>query len=183
MESPAAPAPPGGIAERLRDFLRSLPIDTCARLLETIENAKRAGDNFPGAELIAGELSAIVASGVVRAPRRNVPQRFFFSLFEPFLVDESLPDKTAARIERASLRPVWNWMSRDLLPKDFAAYEREVGQALAGNDAEKARNLTVKLQKSLPPLVRAVLAAKGDEAQRRKVIGQLGGERVAEDLK
>jgi hypothetical protein len=173
----------GRVATRLRDFLRGLPAETCIRIMEALERAKLAGESFPGADLIAAELGAIVSAQRRRKPRGPSPQRYFFALFEPFLVDEHLPDKQAARIERASLQPIWNWLARDLVPEDIAAFEQEVTAAILAKDIETARAHTARFQKMLAPILKAALAAQGDEAARRKTVSQMGGQRVFDDLR
>jgi hypothetical protein len=182
MDATATAGTSERMAARLREFLRTLPVETCARILDALDRAREAGEAFPGAELIDRELRSIVRA-TRQAQPRNLAQRHFFAVLEPFLTDEALPFKRAARIERASLPPIWNWLSRDIVPADFAAYAENVAAALARQDVEKARTLTAKLHRSLVPIARAALHARGDEAQQRKVAAQVGGQRVVDDLR
>ena len=59
----------GAASRRLREFLRSLPVDTCIRIMEALEQAKIAGESFPGADMISAELVAVVSAQRRRAPR------------------------------------------------------------------------------------------------------------------
>jgi hypothetical protein len=173
----------GSVATRLRDFLRTLPPETCIRIMEALERAKLAGESFPGADLIAAELGAIVSAQRRRKPRGPSPQRYFFALFEPFLVDEHLPDKQAGRIERASLVPIWNWLARDLVPGEIAAFNEAMVVAILANDVETARAHTARLHKTLAPILKTAVAAREDEAAQRKAVSQIGGPRVFDDLR
>jgi hypothetical protein len=172
----------GGIAERLGAFLRTLPIATCIKILDALERAALAGDRVPGADLIASELAAIISSRRRRRPRASSPQRQFFALLEPFLIDESLGEKHLARIERASLPPIWTWLARDLAPDAMAAYERDVVDAVIGAEPETARSLAARIHKTLVPMIRAAVRTPGDEAARRRLCAQIGGGRIVEDL-
>jgi hypothetical protein len=173
----------GSVATRLRDFLRALPTPTCIRIMEALEHAKLAGESFPGADLIAAELGAIVSSQRRRRPRGTSPQRYFFALFEPFLIDEQVSDKQIGRIERASLPAIWNWLARDLAPAEIAAYDEAMVTAILGEDGEKARAHTARLLKVLTPVLKAAVAMRGDEAAQRKAVGQMGGQRIFDDLR
>ena len=44
-----------GVAERLRAFLRTLPKETCGKILEALERAALAGESFPAAGMITAE--------------------------------------------------------------------------------------------------------------------------------
>src|SRR5215204_2958556 len=128
-----------GVAERLRAFLRTLPKETCGKILDALERAALAGESFPAAGMITAELTSILSAQRRRGPRVANPQRHFFAILEPFLIEETLPEKRTARIERASLSAIWSWLSRDLAPAEVARYERAVVDAILGQDAEKAR--------------------------------------------
>ena len=84
--------------------------------MDALEHARLAGESFPGADMIAGELVAVISAQRRRPARASNPQRYVFALFEPFLIDEPIADKQAGRIERASLAPIWLWLLRDLAP-------------------------------------------------------------------
>lgn len=183
MEATANDSAASPVAERLREFLRSLPPETCVRILDALHRASAAGESFAGAELISTELATVIQAHRRRPPRAGNPQRYFFALIEPFLIDEALADKCPARIERASLPPLWTWLARDLVPDQVATYERAVLDALALQDADKARALASRFQKAVTPVIKAALAGKEDDTAERRLVGQLGGPRVHEDVR
>ena len=152
---------------RLRGLLSSLPPETCAKIMAALEQANSAGESFPGAEMIRAELAAVIASRPSPARRTAVLQRQFFMPVEPFLIDETLPEKRVARIERSSLTPLWNWLSRDAVPSEIAAYEQN-GDLLA-------------LTQAIMPTLRQAVAAP--DAILRKTIMQMGGPKVFDDLR
>ena len=65
----------------------------------------------------------------------------------------------------------------------MAAYEQGVLDAVLANEADKARDLAGKLHKSITPLIKAAIEARGDEARLRKTISQIGGQRIFDDLR
>ena len=134
MEAIAKMDATAGLAERLRAFLRTLPRETCAKVLEAMERATLAGETFPAADIITSELTAILSSYRRRSPRVANPQRHFYALLEPFLVDETLPEKRSARIERGSLTPIWSWLARYLVPTERSAYQRRTVDPILAQD-------------------------------------------------
>lgn len=153
---------------RLRDLLGGLPQDTCLKLLSALEGLGPAGQAFPGADMVAGELAAIIAARPVLGRRSGRPQRLFFTPFDPFLVDEALPAKRTARIERNSLMPIWNWLAHDALPAQVAAYEDN-------HDSDA-------LADAVLPVLRKVLNEPQGKELRRLVM-RIGGQRVFDDLR
>ena len=63
----------------------------------------------------------------------------------------------------------------------MAAYEADVLAALLAGDADKAKDLTAALHTGLTPLIRAGVRPRDDEAEQRKAIASIGGQRAFED--
>lgn len=153
---------------KLRGLLNSLPPETCGKVMAFLEQLHSTGQRFPGYDMIVSELAVIKASHPAQMRRTGPLQRQFFSPLEAFLIDEVLPEKRIGRIERASLRPIWNWISRDVL-----------GEAM--NDFELKGDLAGLIEAVMPTL-RETVGAPQDLALRR-TIAQMGGARVFEDLR
>jgi hypothetical protein len=54
----------------------------------------------------------------------------FFQTLEPFLVDDTPDHRHRGRIARATLEPMWLWISNTLMPEDTRTYSEQVEQGL-----------------------------------------------------
>jgi len=122
----------GQPVERLRQYLRQLSARGRALLIAELERASLSGSEVPGGDLLLQEVRWAVRESGDAAPRIGDPAREFFRLIEPFLVDGVLAHKYRGRIARASLEPIWAWISRDLVPGRAKAYTEEIARAPRG---------------------------------------------------
>src|SRR3990167_9412247 len=104
--------------ERLRQFLRELSPQARALLTGEFERSLLRGDEDAGADLVLQELRRIAREQREGGPRVGHGPRLFFKPLEPFLVDDISEHHHPGRIARASLEPLWGWISRDLLPDE-----------------------------------------------------------------
>ncbi|MFN8828606.1 MAG: hypothetical protein ACK50Q_11085 [Labrys sp. (in: a-proteobacteria)] len=183
MDETSDQAASGSTTERLRGFLRTLSPTVCAQLLDTMEKAALAGEPVPGAEMILDELRTILREAAKRKPRSGTPVRHFFRIAEALLIDEELPEKRPARIERASLPPIWTWIKRNLIPEEASAFEASCSAAILLEDMEQVRALVHEFHKTAAAAIKTALAAMSSEAERRRQISQIGGPRVFDDLR
>jgi hypothetical protein len=116
-----------------------------------------------------------------KVPRMGNAKRYFFAVLDPFLINEQLPRKWAGRIARSSIHPIWEWLCRDLAPKEMATYQKEVTAALQDRDEEKARALVAGLQTMLLPILQNSVATY-DEAALYRFAVLIGGQAVLDDL-
>ena len=90
----------GGLpVERLRDYLRQLPLGVRARLIAELERAAARGDDIPGGAAVLEEVRGTMQESAP-APRRGTPRELFFKAVEPFLVDDLVEQKRRGRIAR-----------------------------------------------------------------------------------
>src|SRR5262249_31376248 len=90
----------GGLpVERLRDYLRQLPLGVRARLIAELERAAARGDDIPGGAAVLEEGRGTMQESAP-APRRGLPRELFFKAVEPFLVDDLVEQKRRGRIAR-----------------------------------------------------------------------------------
>ena len=181
--SKLGPLEGGAIAERLRQFVQTLSEATCIQLLEGLDKAALAGNPVPGTEIIAAHLRTRLGDGVRKRPRPGTPSRLFFRILEPMLIDEELSEKRPARIERSSLGALWVWLQRTLIPEQTKAYEDACAQAILIDDLEAAKAAALEFQKHAITAIRQAIDTEATEVERRRMISQLGGQRVFDDVK
>src|SRR5258708_18075895 len=78
--------------------------------------------------------------------RAENPARCFFAPLEPLLVDGAPEHANSGRILRGSLAPIWQWISRDLLPTMARDYVKEIEGFIAANDQREARRAAATFQ-------------------------------------
>ncbi|HXX09063.1 MAG TPA: hypothetical protein VEJ43_13455 [Pseudolabrys sp.] len=167
--------------ERLRQYLRDLSPGARSLLIGELERSVLRGDEVVGADLILQELRRIVREQRDGSPRIHNSARLLFKPLEPFLVDDRGDHKHPGRIACASLEPLWNWVRRDLMPKDANAIADEVGEAVLAGDQAKVDRLARTFQDRVAAAIESNLAAD-DGNTRRRMLHQIGTPRAAEEL-
>ena len=170
-------------AERLRQFLREMSPAARAMLLRELERGAHSSETFPGLDLILEELRQQERSAAAPAPRIEGLDRRLFQPLVPFLVTEESPEKMRGRITRASLGSIWTWLERDLMADDIRACGEKISVAIAKDDAEAAHQLAADFQNRFIAAVEKTLKDNSaDMKSRQKLVSQLGGEHVLDDL-
>jgi hypothetical protein len=170
--------------ERLRQYLRELKPEARALLAAELERALLRGDEPPGASAILDELRAGARREGRALPRIGNPQRLFFMPVEPFLVDDIPERKHRGRISRLCLGPMWEWVSRDLMPEEAKTYLDQVSLLLAANQKTGAEQVARAFQDQTEQRMREVLgAARADEKLHRRLAGQVGTPHAIEDVR
>ena len=107
--------------ERLRDYLVQLPPQSQALLIREFERAIERGEDTTVASFVLEQLRKVVRGADDEAqPRTNDPARLLFRPLEPFLVEANFPVRPG-QVRRASLLPVWQWLTRDGAPEVWTA--------------------------------------------------------------
>jgi len=172
-------------AERLRQFLRELAPAARAMLLRELERGSFSGENFPGLDLILEELRELQRGSETPAavPRIEGLDRRLFQPLTPFLVDEGSSEKMRGRIARSSLGNIWTWIERDLMVEGIKAQADQLSAAVLREDAAEAQRLTAAFQDRFVAEAEKVLKENtSDRKSRQKLVSQLGGEGVLDDL-
>src|SRR5581483_11833004 len=107
----------------LLGFLGRLPAPLAARLANAVE-ADRLSEHgaLPHDLILEGLRSALRDAHSGRIPG---PLRLFSRPFEDLLSNKPRTQKQKGRIARASIVPVWQWISGTLLPQQAAAFVAE----------------------------------------------------------
>src|SRR4051794_34418628 len=170
--------------ERLRDYLRELKPQARALLTAELERALARGDEPPSASFILEALREATRRDGCKLPRLGNPQWLFFAPLEPFLVDDAPEHKHRGRIPRACLDPIWNWICRDLMPKEARTYTDQVQLLLAADEKNGAEQVARAFQDLAEQRVRECFAAiKRDEKAQRRVAGQIGTPHALDDVR
>jgi len=138
--------------DRIWDFLQRLTPLTRSCLLNELERLDVCGVEMPGSADIQVRLRAEFRKDGSTQNRGN-PSRFFFAPLEPFLIDTAPEHANSGRIPRGLLTPIWEWISRDLLPtmtRDFNAQMKDLITADKQREANQvAATFQTKVVKSL----------------------------------
>ncbi|HXW25325.1 MAG TPA: hypothetical protein VEK73_11290 [Xanthobacteraceae bacterium] len=149
-----------------------------------LERGRLRGDEVPAVGLILQELRSATPSARFLPPRLGDPQRLFFAPLEPFLIDDPSGRKRPGRIPRASLEPIWRWLSVDLLPAEAAAYADEASRHLLAAEAAEAEPLAHALHDlAVEPIEAALSAVDADLKARHRILGRIGTRTALEDLR
>ncbi len=141
------------LTDAIQDFLQRLSPLTRGNLLTELERLEVCGTEIPGAAPVLEKLRAEFRKDGSTQNRANNPSRFFFAPLEPLLVDTDPDHANAGRISRGSLSPIWEWISRDLLPTMTRDYVSAVNKQVAVDNKREAQRIVdafqIKVVKSL----------------------------------
>ena len=168
--------------ERLRDYLAQLPPQSLALLMREFERAVERGEDTKVANLVLEKLRKIVRQAEEEDdeshPRSDDPARLLFRPLEPFLAESNFPVVRPGQIRRASLLPVWQWLSRDGAPVQAREFKQALAQAHEGPAIEAA---TRKFQLAAAEAIgRIATPVPGEDRQR--ALARVGPPSVVEDL-
>jgi flagellin-specific chaperone FliS len=134
------------LADRIQEFLKRLTPLARGNLLIELERLEVCDSKIPGsAEVLAKLRAEFRKDGSTQNPIGN-PSRYFFAPLEPLLIDGAPEHANSGRILRGSLSPIWEWISRDLLPTMTRDYVRAIDELIAAGNQRKARQVAVTFQ-------------------------------------
>jgi hypothetical protein len=113
-------------------------------------------------------------------PRTDDPARLLFRPLEPFLVDGNFPIRPG-QIRRASLSPVWQWLTRDGAPEAAREFEAALSAARDTGTTGAIEPAVRKFQlASANAIITLVTPVPGEDKQR--ALARVGAPNVIEDL-
>jgi hypothetical protein len=140
-------------ADRIADYVRRLTPQARSNLLNELERLQLCGADVPGSGALLESLRAEFRKDGQTHNRMGNPSRYFFAPLEPFLMDGDPDHPNPGRISRGSLSPIWDWISRDLLPTMARDYAEQMKSLIASDkksEAQRAANtFQTKVVKSL----------------------------------
>jgi hypothetical protein len=163
--------------ELLQAFLGSLPENLAARLARAVEIDRLTdGAVLPHDIILQGLRPALRRAG--NFPRTPTPLRLFCRPFEEMLTSQPRKQKQKGRIARTSVAPVWNWLSRSLLPEETAAYVKDIKTLVLQFKLDEARQRATQFWTLAADKIRAAIAT---EQGRKSVREILNGDLVVAD--
>ena len=132
--------------DRFQEYLKRLTPLARGNLLIELERLQACGSELPGSADILARLRAEFRSDGSTQNRVGNPSRYFFAPLDPLLVDGAPEHANSGRILRGSLSPIWEWISRDLLPTMARDYAKDIDALMVANNQREARQVAATFQ-------------------------------------
>lgn len=161
-------------SKKLRALLGALPPGMRATLSRMVGEARNSGISDPTFDLLAEFLADPGTASTAEEPPPT-PDKIFQTALEPFLISQVLQRKIPGRICIASLPPIWSWIESDLAKAAIAAYS-------TNETSPQAEREEVLLAAIARTMAETVTATKTNPDNRRRIAGQVGGERNFEEF-
>ncbi len=172
-----------GPIDRIWEFLQRLSPLTRSCLLSELERLEMNGVEMPGSADIQARLRAEFRKDGTTQHRTSNPSRYFFMPLEPLLVDGSPEHANSGRIARSSLAPIWEWISRDLLPTMARDYNAQMKDLIAYDKQRELRQVANAFQTKVTKSLEGVLARPdGAEQVRSKLKAYTAAPSVFNDV-
>jgi hypothetical protein len=155
--------------DRIWEFVQRFSPLTRSCLLTELERMESCGIDMPGSADLQAKLRAELRpdespDGV------PTPSRFFFAPLDPLLVDGAPEHANSGRIARSSLAPIWEWISRDLLPMMARDYNNQMKSLIAAKKAREAQQVAATFQTKVTKSLEGNLASlEGADRARSKL--------------
>lgn len=170
--------------ERLSEYLSQLTPATAVKLATGLERERMRGTQGLPYDIILSSLRPLLAQATGPRPGLPDPVRQFCRPFEDLLIDGPRNGTQRWRIGRASIRPVWRWLQRDLLPDTLPDIARHmVEHTLNGDRVALGAAIEVMHASCSGAILAALETVRRDKVQRQKLESQLGGELALDDAR
>jgi hypothetical protein len=154
--------------DRIWEFLQRLTPLTRSCLLAELERLEICGVEIPGSADIQAKLRDEFRMDGSTQNRASVPSRLFFTPLEPFLADGAPESGNSGRIARGSLAPIWEWISRDLLPTMARDYTAQIKDLVGVDKQREARQIAATFQTKVVKSLENCLSSPDIVASSRK---------------
>jgi hypothetical protein len=156
--------------DRIWDFLQRLTPLARSCLLNELERLELTGVEIPGSSDIQAKLRAEFRKDGSTHDRGSNPTRYFFAPLEPLLIDSAPEHANSGRIPRSVLAPIWEWISRDLLPTMARDFNAQMKDLIAADKQREANQAAAVFQTKVVKSLENVLgSAEGAEQTRVKL--------------
>jgi hypothetical protein len=167
--------------ERLKDYLVQLPPQSQALLMREFERAIERGEDATVATFVLEQLRKVVrGTDEESRPRTDDPARLLFRPLEPFLVEGSFP-KRPGQVRRASLLPVWQWLTRDGAPELTREFEAALARIREAGTTSDLESVLRKFQLAAADAI-CKFAAPVAGGDNQRALARVGSPEVAEDM-
>ena len=167
---------PSGVSPRkwarLENFLGALPPAAAGKLFAALESG--AGGGLPAAPVLKILRTRLVFADAPFPARRVDARRLFFAPFEDFFISGRKGRKRRARIDRASLAPIWRLVEADPACAGAARAAADLDAALARGVRDPALEKAL-FDAAAEGFLRLIEHAESDAAFRADLSARLGG--------
>ena len=167
------------LADRIQEFLQRLSPLTRNCLLTELERLETCEGEMPGTAEILAKLRAEFRKDGSTQNRGNSASRYFFAPLEPLLVDGAPEHDNLGRIQRGSLAPIWEWISRDLLPTMARDFIKKIDELMLANNQKEARRVAATFQIKVVKYLESTLGSPEGAEQTRKKLAAYTASRAA----
>ena len=164
---------------RIQQFLQRLTPLTRSSLMTELERLETCDSDMPGSEEILAVLRAEFGKDGSPQSRLGNPARYFFEPLEPLLVEGAPEHANSGRIQRGSLPPVWEWISRDLLRTMARDYVNAIEKLVAADNQREARKVAAAFQTKVIKSLEGTLGSPEGAEQTRVKLGTYTASRTA----
>jgi hypothetical protein len=167
----------------IQDYLQRLKPLARANLLTELERLEMCGTEIPGSAEVVASLRAEFRKDGPTQTRMSNPSRYFFAPLEPLLVDGAPEHANSGRVLRGSLSPIWEWISRDLLPTMARDYATAITDMIGTDKKREAQQAASTFQtKVLKSLENTLSTPDGADQTRTKLATYTASRSVYDDL-
>src|SRR6266850_3245521 len=153
--------------DRIQDYLRRLTPLSRNNLLTELERLEVCDAALPGSAIVVEKLRAEFRKDGQTQHRLDNPSRHFFAPLEPLLTDGAPEHANSGRILRGSLAPIWEWISRDLLPAMARDYVKEINELIAADNQRGALRVASTFQTKVIKSIESTLGSPDGADQTR----------------
>lgn len=189
----------GQVVAKVRAYMEALSPQARGLLVRTMQAAAAKGESSIPPKVLLAALAEIEAEAAraaaappapaaPREPQKAEPAAPWRARFdaaclaplEPIAVSVDLPVKQPGRVGRDALKAIWTWILRDVAPRHYA----EVHALETADPPVEPAAAARRFRKEATPLVlEALRTAEADPKAWAKLVGQIGGEQVARDVR
>ena len=126
--------------DSIRVYLRGLSPEQQTKLLRHIEAGAFNDHDIATVKAIEQQLRQWLRDSGYHRDRIANPARTLFEPIRPFLVDD-VADSTKGQISRKSLKAIWAWLSRDLMPDATKLFSSGIKEAAESNNLSMRESL------------------------------------------
>jgi hypothetical protein len=169
--------------DRIWEFIQRLSPLTRSCLLTELERLEHCGVEIPGSADIQAKLRAEFRKDGSTQNRAATPSRYFFAPLDNLLVDGAPEHANSGRIPRGSLAPIWEWITRDLLPTMARDFNAQMKDLIAGDKQKEATQAAAAFQTKVVKVLESTLGSpEGIEQTRARLAAYTAARSAYDDL-
>jgi len=169
-------------SDKLAAVLKNVSTPVARFIIKEVEVNRKRGHDEPIYEMVMSSARAVIRESGEKLDRVQTPKRVFCSLFEEYLVDLSLDKQQKGRINRASIAPVWDWLTSGWGPEDLSEFVQKLEVELKRNDPVGIEAANKEFcSRAAAAIRKGISFLQGDSKEQRRLAIQLGGISVLRD--